>query len=132
MWLVANGRIEEAEKVLQDMARYNGVKAPARLLSTSAEKEHLMSKSEEKPVKTWKEVEGRANGTQNMSVQNVVVNPPLYSWTQLFTDPTMRLQTIVSSLLWYVNLVSLVIKIKEYYFADRLTLLAQSLCHIGA
>lgn len=98
MWLVANGKVEESEKVLQDMARNNGVKVPQRLLPPTdkqmPEASMLMEENHNKRT-TDHQVEDR--------VKDMVTNPPVYPFTALFTDPTMRKLIIISSSLWFAN-----------------------------
>lgn len=95
MWLVANGKVEESEKVLQDMARNNGVKVPQRLLPPTdkqmPEASMLMEENHNERT-TDHQVEDR--------VKDMVTNPPVYPFTALFTDPTMRKLIIISSSLW--------------------------------
>ena len=92
MWLVVNGRGEEAEQTLQKMARYNGVKVHGRLLSSATEEKLLHGNSGDANMMNGRDVtEGK--------LQDVDV-PPDYPWYYLFKDSNLLVFTIVSSTLW--------------------------------
>ena len=91
MWLVVNGRVEEAEAILQKMARYNGVKVHGRLLP-SATSDNLLRNPE---MAGWGET--KANGEV---LHAETQEPPAYPWYYIFKNRTMLVLTLVSGILW--------------------------------
>ena len=101
IWLVANKRYDEAERVLQQMARLNGVKVNGRLLPGEGQELAVIDKedqekrveSSENPLLKVKEKEAEGKEEKLCSADDL-------RFHHLFTDPKLRKHMIVSMLLW--------------------------------
>ncbi|XP_050733892.1 beta-alanine transporter-like isoform X2 [Eriocheir sinensis] len=83
-WLLANGRVDEAEKIMEKMARVNGKKLPQNYMANLRRKfevEQYMAGKEDKPASSQK----------------------TYGVMDLFRTPNLCRKTLIITFIWFTN-----------------------------
>eukprot|EP00918_Siedleckia_nematoides_P062039 GHVU01135349.1.p1 GENE.GHVU01135349.1~~GHVU01135349.1.p1 ORF type:complete len:454 (+),score=29.38 GHVU01135349.1:32-1393(+) len=111
-WLVANGRIEEAEKIIKRAAKFNKVNLPDNILR-GPEQDYMLNanekgvnsqenntKEKKAPMERLRGVFKRDKKPEGGEGQHSVIQ---YSIMDVFRSPRLRLYALIMCLLWFVN-----------------------------